>query len=276
MATVEPRPFLRWAGSKRSLLREIIPQLPDQFGRYFEPFLGGGSLFFLLRPAKATLSDACGELIDTYKAVRDSVAAVSKYVHSMRPNRDEFYMIRGKRSKGRFKRAAEFIYLNKVCWNGLYRVNSSGQFNVPYGRPKSERIVDFTNLRSCSAALSRKGVKLAQCDFSRSLKSVTAGDLVYLDPPYVTMHNNNGFIDYNETLFSWKDQIRLANLAAELVARGAYVIVTNADHNELHELYSTFHRKKLQRWSTLASDKTSRGRVSEVLFYPPSKSRQNH
>lgn len=271
LSTSEPRPFLRWAGSKRSLLRDIIPTLPSKFGRYYEPFFGGGSLFFLLCPKRATLSDTCRDLIDTLEAVRDNVSSVIRYVRPMCPDREFFYALRKKRSRGKFKRAAEFIYMNKVCWNGLYRVNSSGQFNVPYGRPKSANIADFSNLRSCSELLSHKRLRLAKCDFSIALENVAPGDLVYLDPPYVTKHNNNGFVDYNETLFSWSDQIRLAELAAKLVRQRVHVIVSNADHGELRNLYRGFRSRTLRRSSTLASDRSARGRVSEVLFYPRSK-----
>lgn len=271
LATIEPRPFLRWAGSKRSLLPQIIPALPSNFGRYYEPFLGGGSLFFLLCPNRATLSDTCGDLIGTFEAVRDNVTSVIRHVRPMRPDREYFYFLRKQRNRGKFKRAADFIYMNKVCWNGLYRVNSKGQFNVPYGKPKSDNIADFSNLRSCSELLSQKRVRLVKCDFAITLKNVAPGDLVYLDPPYVTKHNNNGFVDYNETLFSWSDQIRLAELACKLVRQRVHVIVSNADHRELRDLYRGFRCRTLRRSSTLASDKSARGRVSEVLFFPRSQ-----
>lgn len=264
-----PRPFLRWAGSKRWLLRHLVPFLPRQFGRYHEPFLGSGALFFLLCPDRASLSDKCSDLIDVYTMVRDNVSAIIRYLKPLKPDRDLFYAVRNQPSRGRLKRAAEFLYLNKTCWNGLYRVNTKGRFNVPYGMPKTDFIADFENLRACSQALEKPGVMLRSCDFESALGDVKSGDLVYLDPPYVTRHNNNGFIDYNETLFSWEDQKRLANRARQMAGAGAYVIVTNADHCELAELYRGFKTQSLTRSSTLASDPKCRVRVKEAILYSP-------
>jgi DNA adenine methylase len=135
--------------------------------------------------------------------------------------------------------------------------------------PKTDFLADFENLRACSRALQKPGVKLRSCDFETALADVKAGDLVYLDPPYVTRHNNNGFVDYNETLFSWEDQKRLATRACQLADAGAYVIVTNADHHEVLELYRGFRRLTLSRSSTLASDSTCRVRVKEAVLYSP-------
>lgn len=263
------RPFLRWAGSKRWLLRQIVHILPRQFGRYHEPFLGSGALFFFLGPQRALLTDKCSELIDVYTMIRHEVSTIIRYLRPMKPNRDLFYAIRNQPSRGRLKRAAEFLYLNKTCWNGLYRVNSEGRFNVPYGMPRTDFIADFENLRACSQVLERPGVKLRSCDFEAALVNVKAGDLVYLDPPYVTRHNNNGFVDYNETLFSWEDQRRLATRARQMANAGAYVIVTNANHREVVELYQGFKSRTLTRSSTLASDFKCRGRVKEALLYSP-------
>lgn len=264
-----PRPFLRWAGSKRWLARQIIPLLPRQFGKYYEPFLGSGALFFLLTPNHALLSDRCNKLIDVYATIRTDAYSVVRYLRPLKPNRDLFYAIRNRPSRGRLKRAAEFVYLNKTCWNGLYRVNSEGRFNVPYGMPKTDFIADFNNLHACSKALQKPGVTLQSCDFEAALRDVQRGDLVYLDPPYVTQHNNNGFIDYNETLFSWEDQKRLANFARQLADIGAYVIVTNAHHNEVLELYRGFCSHTLVRSSTLASSATHRIPVREAALYSP-------
>ncbi|HXG60431.1 MAG TPA: Dam family site-specific DNA-(adenine-N6)-methyltransferase [Planctomycetota bacterium] len=264
-----PRPFLRWAGSKRWLARQIIPFLPAKFRRYHEPFLGSGALFFLLTPARASLSDKCAELIDVYRTIRDDVASVIRHLRPLKPDRELFYEMRDRPSAGRLKRAAEFIYLNKTCWNGLYRVNAEGRFNVPYGMPKTDFIADFDNLRECARVLQRPHVTLWARDFERALEEVEPGDLVYLDPPYVTRHNDNGFIDYNETLFSWEDQKRLAKRARQLAAAGAYVIVTNAHHREVLELYRGFKSRALSRSSTLASDPKCRVRVKEAVLYSP-------
>jgi DNA adenine methylase len=226
-------------------------------------------MFFLLCPDRALLSDSCTELIDVYSAVRDNVPAIIRYLKPLKPNRNLFYAIRKRPSKGRLKRAAEFLYLNKTCWNGLYRVNSNGRFNVPYGKPRTDYIADFENLRECSLALRKPGVKLRTSDFQAALDKVKAGDLVYLDPPYLTRDDNNGFVDYNKTLFCWEDQKRLSKRVHQLANAGAYVIVTNADHHEVIELYPGFKKRTLTRSSTLASDPKSRVRIKEAVFYSP-------
>jgi DNA adenine methylase len=227
-----PRPFLRWAGSKQRLLRQIVPLLPPSYGRYFEPFLGAGSLFFLLRPKSAVLSDACSELIATFKAVARDVESVLSSLGAFDPlDKRQYYRVRGSRSNDSIERAAEFIYLNRAGWNGLYRVNSRGEFNVPYGAPKTSAIVDPDHLRSCSMLLRRKRISIQSADFDVSLAKCKPGDFAFLDPPYVTGHNNNGFIDYNERLFSWSDQVRLAKTAGALADRGVNVMVTNANHH---------------------------------------------
>lgn len=262
-----PRPFLRWAGSKRAHLLNIIPALPNGYRTYWEPFLGGGSLFFLLQPESAVLGDSCQPLIGTYRAVRDGPRSIIDRLQPMAPNKDLFYEVRDRKASNRFAAAADFIYLNKTCWNGLYRVNARGEFNVPYGRPKSDGIFDPSNLLACSDLLSRPDVTLTTNDFERTLADVDEGDLVFLDPPYVTGHNDNGFVDYNEKLFSWEDQRRLASIARDLVKRGASVVATNANHSDILRLYDGFEVRGFSRLSTLAGDVAKRGLVREVVMY---------
>lgn len=260
-----PRPFLKWAGSKRRFLPDILPHLPHRFNRYYEPFLGSGALFFLLRPTSAILSDNCAELIQTYEAVRTNPVAVSRYLAPLRPDRRLFYSIRDNRSRCPYERAAEFIYLNKTCWNGLYRVNQNGQFNVPYGRPRSNHIASETNIHSCANALAFPGIRLAVGDFQSVLGDVGTGDLVFLDPPYVTGHRSNGFVDYNEKLFSWSDQERLAKVAKHLRACGAHVLITNADHPSVRQLYKGFQLHFLTSHSTISGKTCGRRKMSQLL-----------
>lgn len=267
MASAQPRAYLRWAGSKRALLAHFLDVLPRRFGTYWEPFLGSGALFFLLEPHRAVLSDACGDLIETHAAVRDNVNAIIRHLQSMPVSKEDFYGIRAKRGRGWCRRAAEFIYLNKLCWNGLYRVNAEGTFNVPYGRPKTDFLADYENLRACSRALSRPGVRLDVADFERVRRECRLRDLVFFDPPYVTRHNNNGFVDYNQRLFSWADQERLAKVARALGRRGVHVLVTNANHKDVIDLYTGFKKKIITRSSTIASNSSFRGSVREVLLY---------
>lgn len=265
--SASPRSFLKWAGSKRFLLRHIVKYLPKQFGTYYEPFLGSGSLFFILTPSKAVLGDSCEELIDTYAAVKDNPRRVLSYLKDWRPDPELFYRMRSNRSFGKYKRAAQFIYLNKTCWNGLYRVNLEGQFNVPYGRPKTDYMIEKDELLAAAKALRRRGVSLVKGDFAEALDSAERGDFVYLDPPYVTGHNGNGFLEYNRNIFSWDDQKRLADTARQLAKRGVFVLVSNANHQPVLDLYRGFELAVINRTSTLASDLKRRRAVSEALLY---------
>lgn len=264
----EPRPFIKWAGSKRFLLPEIVSLLPKKINAYHEPFLGSGALFFLLRPDMAYLSDACRDLMSTYSAAASDAEAVLSFLSRWPTDPELYYQLRNEPpSTDKFLEAARFIYLNRNCWNGLYRVNLTGKFNVPYGRPKTSNDLDAGNFRECARDLSKPGVVITSGDFEQNLHAVGPGDLVFLDPPYVTQHNNNGFREYNERLFSWADQIRLAAAAAMLASRGANVIVTNAFHPDIANLYEGFTIVKSERSSTIASDKAKRGRAVEAIIY---------
>lgn len=260
------KPFLRWAGSKQKMLTQILPHIPREFGRYYEPFLGSGALFFALQPKRATLSDVNREIISTWKSVRDDFDYLENYLNDLVPNKDMFYKIRSNRAQKFPEKAAELLYLNKSCWNGLYRVNSRGEFNVPFGAPKSDFIFDRENLELCSRCLNRSDVSIRAIDFAGAVSRAREGDFVFFDPPYVTRHNNNGFRDYNETLFSWSDQVRLAECATKLRSRGVKVVVTNAAHEDVRELYPGFSFHEIYRSSTLASDASKRGTATEALF----------
>jgi DNA adenine methylase len=204
--------------------------------------------------------------METYRAVRDRPGRILTYLAPMKPSRDLFGVVKARRSRGRFRRAADFIYLNRTSWNALYRVNSEGRYNVPYGRPKTDRLVDRPNLRHCARVLGKPEIQLLTADFEVALKGVQRGDLVFLDPPYVTGHNNNGFIDYNERLFRWADQERLAKIAGELRAAGVHVLATNAYHLPIIRLYNGFAVTKVARSSTIAGTVVKRGRVDEAIL----------
>jgi DNA adenine methylase len=264
--STSPRPFLRWAGSKRALVQHFLPFLPTEFKRYYEPFVGAGSMFFLLRPREASLGDTCTPLIETYRTVRNEHDQVLEHLKSFEVSREAYYLLREESSNDAARRAALFIYFNKTAWNGLYRVNASGKFNVPFGRPKSSNLIDSDNLVNCAKLLDEPGVSLASQDFETTLATANAGDLAFLDPPYVTGHENNGFVDYNEKLFSWNDQERLARVATEMSNRGVDVLVANASHDNVRNLYPDFREIVIERSSTLAGDKKHRKLVREALF----------
>jgi DNA adenine methylase len=260
------RPFLSWAGSKRKLLKFLQPFIPQAYNKYYEPFLGGGAMFFHLAPRRAEISDASPSLVATYKAIRTDPDSILRLLRPLAPNRDNFAKYKASTPRTPATKAAQFIFLNKACWNGLYRVNADGIFNVPFGRPKTDFLVNEENFYRCAEQLRRREVSTKCQDFESISNRVEKGDFVFLDPPYVTSHNMNGFVDWNESLFSWDDQIRLARMAAKLVRRGANVLITNADHPDVHELYRSFHYKQLNRYSTLASNKKHRGSTSEAIF----------
>jgi DNA adenine methylase len=266
--SAEPRSFIKWAGSKRFLLPEIVRLLPKSIKAYHEPFLGSGALYFLIRPDVAFLSDACNDLIKTYSATARDPETVLSFLLKWPAKPELYYQLRDETpSEDDFMEAAKFIYLNRNCWNGLYRVNTAGKFNVPYGRPKTSNELDVSNFRACAKILSGPNITIKSADFESSLQTASQGDFVFLDPPYVTQHNNNGFREYNERIFSWSDQIRLAKVAAELASNRVNVMVTNAFHPDIANLYNGFTIVKTERISTIASDKAKRGRAIEAIFY---------
>jgi DNA adenine methylase len=261
------RPFLRWAGSKRRLLKHLIPYVPAQWNRYYEPFLGGGSLFFFLAPSHAHISDASAPLIATYRGVKRNPNGILSYLRPLRPSKSSFDQIRSQAPENETEAAAQFIFLNKACWNGLYRVNSKGIFNVPYGWPRSDFLIDEPNFLKCAKQLQRRSIRIQHQDFEAISDSVTANDFVFLDPPYITSHNMNGFADWNESLFRWQDQIRLAEMAHRLVFKGANVLITNAAHADIRALYPGFGHATYERTSTLAGDLKFRKTTSEAIIY---------
>jgi DNA adenine methylase len=267
--SIVPKPFLKWAGSKRSLLQHVLDVVPDKYGTYWEPFLGSGSLFFSLRPTDAILGDSCKPLVQTFRAVRDGPKAVGDKVRQLDiTDENTYYKVRSDDASGsRFDQAARFIYLNRAGWSGLYRVNSKGRFNVPFGRACKNTDFDSANLRACAKSLKSEGVQLRTGDFEAILRKPKEGDLVFLDPPYVTSHNNNGFIEYNQKIFSWDDQVRLSKVAERLRIDGVHVVITNAAHEEILKLYPNFFYYEFERFSTLARIPEKRQIVSEIVLY---------
>lgn len=259
----KPLPFLRWAGGKRWLINNIKEIIPTDFNNYYEPFLGAGSLFFNLTPNKACLSDINEELILTYLGIKKNYGAVIKYLNQYKNNKTNYYRVRNCSPKSDYEKAARLIYLNKTCWNGLYRVNNNGKFNVPYGFKKNISIYDVNNLKIVSDSL--KNAELKYCDFEVSLKDCKKKDLIYIDPPYTVSHQNNGFIKYNAKIFSWKDQERLAKVVNQLNEKGCYIILSNSYHGSLIKLYKNFNLQKYSRKSLISANADSRKKIYELL-----------
>jgi DNA adenine methylase len=259
-------PFLKWAGGKRWFASRYLDIIPPSFGRYYEPFLGSAALFFALSPKKAILSDVNASLIDAFCAIRDdwkAVASTLKRYHRLHSTRF-YYRIRKSHPRARGARAARFIYLNRTCWNGLYRVNIRGQFNVPVGT-KQNVILDSDDFRRTSAML--KSASLASSDFEPAISQARRGDLVFADPPYVTAHSQNGFLKYNEKLFSWDDQVRLAECLRSAKKRGVQILATNADTPSIRALYEkSFRIRTATRSSVIAASSANRGSRSELII----------
>lgn len=262
----EPKPFLRWAGGKNWLIKHLRESLSStSFKNYHEPFLGGASLYLFIKPkGNSYLSDLNPELIETYKVVKENVERLIGEMKSYKNTERFYYSIREQKFRSRIKNAAKFIYLNQTSFNGIYRVNLDGIYNVPYGF-RSKKFLDADNLRLASKAL--ESARLTTGDFSESLKKVKKGDLVFLDPPYTVSHNNNGFIKYNQKLFSIEDQYRLAKSIEMIKNKGAYYILTNAAHKKIEEIFGSLDKKiELSRASLIGGLKAERGQVSEYLF----------
>lgn len=257
-------PYLKWAGGKQWILPKIRPMLCSAQGRYFEPFLGGGSVFFGLRPASAFLSDLNEELMKTYQEVRDHADEVISALSQLAFTKECYQKVRGARPRSAVNRAAKFIYLNRTCWNGLYRVNQDGQFNVPMGSFASPpNFVMEDRIRLAQGAL--KEATLRCGDFEETCNEAGKGDAVYLDPPYTTLDNVDMFRRYNGTVFEWEDQLRLASVAARLASRGCLVVMTNANHPSIRELYKGFAITTITRKSLVAADPEDRRETTELL-----------
>ncbi|MBN8672818.1 MAG: Dam family site-specific DNA-(adenine-N6)-methyltransferase [Chitinophagales bacterium] len=261
------KPFLRWTGSKSWLVKEHITKfLPKKFNDYHEPFLGGGAVFFHIRPQKNVyLSDLNSDLITTYVQIRDNVEKVIEALRLYRNTEEDYYQIRAMTNKTDHCKAARFIYLNRTSFNGIYRVNDKGQYNVPYGKREAVDILTADNLRSVSEIL--KGKNIFCESFTAIKKTVSKNDLVYLDPPYTVAHENNGFIEYNSKLFSWDDQHKLAELLNYLNKIGAQFILSNAEHLAIRKLFKglgDFY--SLSRYSKVGGRNKTRGVFNEVII----------
>lgn len=266
MPTIEP--FVRWAGGKTWLIPHMPSILGDvQIEHYHEPFLGGAAVFFSMEhKKKAYLSDANPQLINAYTQVRDNPEGVIKLFEQMSNTKDDYYRIRGEiTAASTAENAARFIYLNQTSFNGLYRVNRQGKYNVPYGFRESWTY-DMDRIRQASAKL--QNTRLEVGDFEAHKYRIKPNDLVFLDPPYTVSHNNNGFIQYNQHLFSLDDQYRLKRFVEYIKRKGAYYILTNAAHETVRDIFLAEGDRilELQRNSLIGGKKAVRAAISEYIF----------
>ena len=257
-------PPLKWAGGKRWFALNHLDLLPKTYERYVEPFLGSGALYFSVCPEMSILSDTNAELINLYEVIRDQPAELREklVVHQRRHGAEYYYEMRASRPRTKLNRAARTLYLNRTCWNGLYRVNLKGEFNVPKGSKDS--VVLATDDFEALAIVLRKSTLACQ-DFELTIDSAQSGDFAFIDPPYTVAHNNNGFVKYNQHLFSWDDQIRLRNAAKRAVERGVKVLITNAAHASVEKLYEDFDQLVVERSGVISGEPSARGRYQELV-----------
>jgi len=264
---VPARPVLKWAGGKTQLLPQILERLPARIETFFEPFVGGAAVFFALaaegRFQRAVLADRNPDLVAVYRALQADAEAVIDELSQMRHSEAEYYRIRELSPRRLAQRAARVIYLNKTGYNGLYRVNRSGQFNVPFGRYKKPNICDAENLRAAARVL--EGVEIVEADFEEVCVRARPGDAVYLDPPYVPLSKTANFTAYARHPFGPSEHQRLARAFAKLERRRVAAVLSNSDTPETRALYRGFRAKKVQVSRAINSRPTARGPIDELL-----------
>ena len=262
-------PIVKWVGGKRQLMFELLKNMPKSYNRYFEPFIGGGALFFELQPENAYISDMNEELINLYSVVRDNVYELIEDLGKHEVSKKYFLEIRNIDRSEKYaelssiERASRFIYLNRTCFNGMYRVNSQGQFNVPFGHYKNPRIIDENNLLNCSKLLKKTEIKCA--DFSEILTKVQKDDFVYFDPPYVPLNETSSFTSYTKDGFDIDMQFKLRNVCDELNSMGVKFMLSNSDTKLVNELYANYEIKKVFASRQINANADGRGKITEVL-----------
>lgn len=278
LVTVNPvvaKPFVKWVGGKRRVIPELLRSLPTTFEHYYEPFIGGGALFFhlrnlnILQDGQITISDFNLRLVRTYKAIRDDVDGVIARLkhHKRHHSKPYFYEVRDVAVddyKNDADVAAWFIYLNKTAFNGLYRVNKKNRFNAPMGKYKNPNICDTDNLLICHKAL--QNVNILHGSFEKAPSLAQAEDLVYFDPPYVPVSATSSFTSYTNEGFGFKEQELLRDLALDLRKRDVHVMLSNADHELVHELYTDFTVRQIQVGRAINCKAKARGKVGEVII----------
>jgi len=271
--STKPEPFLKWAGGKGQLLRQYEIFFPVKFNNYLEPFVGGGAVFFHLYNTgrialdkKIILIDSNEELINCYKAIKKDVEKLIKILYSgkYKNEKDTFYKIRAEEPKGPFERAARTIYLNRTCFNGLYRVNSKGKFNVPFGRYKNPLICNIVNLKAVSFAL--RGVEILCADFAICLELAKKGDFVYLDPPYQPLSKTSNFTSYTKDSFDEDEQRRLCDVFRKLDRKGCKVMLSNSDTAFIKKLYKNYRLENVLAKRAINCKPSGRGTIRELVI----------
>lgn len=258
--------FLKWAGGKNWFVKNQRHRLPTQYKRYIDPFLGGGSVFFYMEPKSATLSDVNRELILTYIAIQQDWQELNRklYIHSQRHNDDYYYKVRNQKPCEITSIAARMIYLNRTCFNGIYRVNRKGEFNVPRGS-KDKVLIGQEDFEQRSKIL--QNAVLDCCDFEKTINVAEEEDFLFCDPPYA-IQKEQSFVGYTQNLFNWADQIRLANALDRARRRGVKILMTNANHPSVRALYENeegFMLDEVSRYSSISGKAGGRKQYSELI-----------
>ena len=272
---IKGKPFVKWAGGKRQIIDKLKKYVPDEFDTYYEPFIGGGALLFELSPKKAVINDSNEELMNVYECLCDEEKfkkMCSVLNHYETEHSEAFYYdIRNKdRNKNSYNRlscytkAARTIYLNKACFNGLYRVNSKNEFNVPFGKKLKVNTYDGGNLITVSNYLTMNDIEILCVDFENAVKSAKKGDFVYFDPPYDS--DTSTFNNYTEDGFGKEEQRRLAKVFKELDAKGVYVMLSNHNTSLVNELYKDYHMHLIEAKRSINANGKKRGKVEEVII----------
>ena len=273
MKEVALQPFTKWTGGKRQLLPVIRELMPKKYNRYFEPFVGGGALFFDLAPKDAVINDFNAELINCYQQIKDNPQELIEIlkVHQEYNSKEYYLDLRSVDRDERIdmmsevQRAARILYMLRVDFNGLYRVNSKNQFNVPYGRYKNPKIVDENLVSAISTYMNNNQIEIKKGDFEKAVLDVQPGDFVYFDPPYIPLSETSAFTSYTHEGFSYDDQVRLRDTFKKLSDTGAYVMLSNSSSFLVEELYQDFNIHYVEATRTNGAKSSSRGRISEII-----------
>ena len=273
MKEVALQPFTKWTGGKRQLLPVIRELMPKKYNRYFEPFVGGGALFFDLAPKDAVINDFNAELINCYQQIKDNPQELIEIlkVHQEYNSKEYYLDLRSADRDERIdmmsevQRAARILYMLRVDFNGLYRVNSKNQFNVPYGRYKNPKIVDENLVSAISTYLNNNQIEIKKGDFEKAVLDVQPGDFVYFDPPYIPLSETSAFTSYTHEGFSYDDQVRLRDTFKKLSDTGAYVMLSNSSSFLVEELYRGFNIHYVEATRTNGAKSSSRGKISEII-----------
>lgn len=265
-------PFLKWVGGKRQLMSAINEHLPQKYTTYFEPFVGGGAVFFEVQPQKAIINDSNSELINTYNVIKNYPEELIKDLKKHVNESEYFYKIRALDRDNSFnnltdiEKASRVIFLNKTCYNGLYRVNKAGEFNSPYGKYKNPNIVNEFTIRAVSKFLNSNNIKITNFDFEKAVKNARKGSFVYFDPPYDPISKSSNFTGYVQGGFNLFDQIRLRDLCDNLNDKGVKFLVSNSATQFILDQYSNYNITIVKASRAINSNASKRGEVDEVLI----------